>query len=320
VSTSDSGLTCPAYTDEWFHDPDGGNPGGGMSCWDDPADAFAAATYSDFLDAVLVSPSYVMASSSTTLTFDHRYLFQSTTTLRPDGAVVEYSVNNGPWQKLTTLPYNGPLIYNTYCNPLCNTGGTLAGTIPCFTENLATPDGENVFALLNSASQVYTTVAGALSGVSPGDGVRFRWRVGTMELGTAFGFPKNGGYSVDDVSVTNVATQSCDPDNNSNTGCEGCTGNPPGDPAFFNVTEKVGNDAVFTLVPSGTPGVRLNVYRDTTRTPALWGIPVATGLEDEDPGLSGVQFVDRGALLDMRTFYYLATEQAVCNGAESPLF
>jgi hypothetical protein len=205
-------IPCSPYVDEFFWRSTGGNPGGGFFCWQNPADSFPNGTYSDLNDSVLYSPVYTIGASTTTLSFDHEYKFASNATLRADGARVDYSVNGGSWQKLESLPYDGDLIYNFYCNPLCNGGWNK----PCFTEN--PNDGENVFCMLDAGTRNWTTASGELSGLTAGDQVQFRWRVGSMNS-SEYGLPTTGGYGLDNVSVTNVLQQECDTAINPDVGC-----------------------------------------------------------------------------------------------------
>jgi hypothetical protein len=199
--------------DEFFWRSSGDNPGGGYFCWQNPADSFPDGAYSDLNDAALYSPVLKIGADTTTLNFDHEYLFGWTGTYRVDGARVDYSVNGGAWQKLTTLPYDGPLIWNTYCNPLCN--ASELGE-PCFAE--APEAGEQIFNQLNLGAVNWTNVSGALTGLTPGDLVQFRWRVGSMNS-SVYGISTTGGYGLDNVSVTDVIEQVCDTAVNPDAGC-----------------------------------------------------------------------------------------------------
>ena len=104
VSTSVGGLACSPYVDEFFGSATGGNSGGGYFCWQNPADTFPNGTYSDLNDSALYSPVFKIGATSTTLSFDHEYQFGWQGTFRVDGARVDYRVNGGTWQKVTTLP------------------------------------------------------------------------------------------------------------------------------------------------------------------------------------------------------------------------
>jgi hypothetical protein len=212
-TVSPDGNTCAPYVDEAFWRGTGGNPGGGMFVWTNPAANFPASTYGDLVDSVILSPVVTLPAGATglTLAFDHEYGFGSTATLLADGARVDYSVNGGPFQKLKTLPYDGRLVHNSYCNPLCNGLGPIA----CFTENAG--NGENVFALLDSGVRFWTRVSGEVSGLGPGDQVRFRWRVGTMDL-SFYGIPQNGGYGLDNVTI-GARQQACDTAVRPDEGC-----------------------------------------------------------------------------------------------------
>jgi hypothetical protein len=210
---SPESAPCSPYVDEFFWRSTGGNTGGGYFCWDDPADSFPGGTYSDLNDSTLYSPVLKIGAASTTLSFDHEYLFGWTGTYRVDGARVDYSVNGGVWQKLTTLPYDGGLIWNTYCNPLCN--GSELGA-PCYSETAEL--GESVFNQLDQGTVNWTNASGALSGLTTGDLVQFRWRVGSMNT-SLYGISTAGGYGLDNVSVTNVIQQVCDSATNLDAGC-----------------------------------------------------------------------------------------------------
>lgn len=63
--------------------------------------------------------------------------------------------------------------------------------------------------------------------------------------------------------------------------------------------------------------VSWNVYRDTTPDRSLWGSPLESGVTDEDPGTSGIQFRDVGAVIDPEPLFYLVTASNPCG--ESPL-
>ena len=208
-----SGLPCSPYVEEFFWRATGGNPGGGFFCWQDPADDFPNGTYSDLNDSVLLSPILTIGATSTSIRFDHEYRFGSTSTLLIDGVRVDYRVNGGAWQKVTTLPYDGPLIFNSYCNPLCN-GGVFGDT--CFSENET--DGENIFALLDSGTRNWTTVDGSVTDLAPGDQVQFRWRVGSMST-SQYSISTAGGYGLDNVRITNVVEQECDAAVHPDQGC-----------------------------------------------------------------------------------------------------
>jgi hypothetical protein len=210
---SPGGEACSPYVDEFFWRSTGGNPDGGYFCWQNPVDDFPAGTYSDLNDSALYSPVLKIGATGTTLSFDHEYLFGWSGALRVDGARVDYRLNGGAWQKMTTLPYDGPLIWNTYCNPLCN--GSELGE-PCFTE--ATSNGEQIFNQLNLGAVSWTPVSGDLTDLTPGDVVQFRWRVGSMNT-TLYGISTQGGYGLDNVSVTNVVEQACDTAVHPDVGC-----------------------------------------------------------------------------------------------------
>jgi hypothetical protein len=212
-SQSPDGNACSPYVDEAFWAGGGGNPAGAFFVYDQASGSFPGGDYADLLDSEIISPVIVVPAGGTSalVTFDHSYLFQSTSTLLPDGARVDYRVNGGPWTKVTTLPYDGPLIFNSYCNPLCNN----LGEVECFSENGS--NGEQVFALLNSAVQPWTTVQGTIPGLAAGDELEVRWRVGSMNL-TFFGFPKTGGYALDNVTVS-AEQQECDAAINPDDGC-----------------------------------------------------------------------------------------------------
>jgi hypothetical protein len=212
VSLDPNDIPCSPYVDEFFWRASGGNPGGGYFCWQNPTDNFPNGTYSDLNDSAVYSPVYKIGASSTTLSFDHEYQFASNSTLRLDGARVDFSVNGGAWQKLESLPYDGGLITNFYCNPLCNGGWNK----PCFTENSG--GGENIFGMLNSGIQNWTTAVGQLTGLAAGDQVQFRWRVGSMNS-SEYGFSTPGGYGLDNLSVTSVVQQACDTAINPDVGC-----------------------------------------------------------------------------------------------------
>ncbi|MDH3784139.1 MAG: hypothetical protein OEV00_02295, partial [Acidobacteriota bacterium] len=213
TSTDIGGLTCSPYVDEFFWDASGGNPGGGYFLWQDPADSFPNGTYSDLNDSILYSPVFKVGATSTTLSFDHEYLFAWTGTFRLDGVVVDYQVNGGSWQKLSTLPYDGSLIWNLYCNPLCN--GTEFG-FPCETER--PEEGEDVFNQFDQGVVNWTSVGGAITGLTPGDLVRVRWRFGSMNS-AVYGISTDGGYGLDNVSLTNIVELECDSAVNADTGC-----------------------------------------------------------------------------------------------------
>lgn len=207
------GLACSPYVDEFFWRATGGNPDGGYFCWQNSADDFPDGIYSDLNDSALYSPVLKIGATSTRLTFDHEYLFGYQVPYRVDGARVDYSLNGGEWQKLTTLPYDGDLIWNTYCNPLCN--GSELG-LSCFTE--ATGAGEQIFNQLDQGAVNWESVSGVLSGLTAGDLVQFRWRVGSMNT-SAYGISTQGGYGLDNVNVTNVVEQACDTAVNADVGC-----------------------------------------------------------------------------------------------------
>jgi len=213
VVVNPDGLLCSSYSDEFFWRATGGNTGGGYFCWQDPAAVFPNGDYGDLNDSALYSPFFKIGATATTLSFDHEYRFGWSGTYRVDGARVDYRLNGGPWRKLTTLPYDGPLIFNTYCNPLCN-GAELAK--PCFSE---TPgNGENIFNQLDQGTVNWRPVAGSLTGLTPGDLVQFRWRVGSM-WSSAYGISTLGGYGLDNVRATNVVQQTCDSALHPDVGC-----------------------------------------------------------------------------------------------------
>ncbi len=209
---------CTPYGDNWFWSGTAGRSGsGGFGCWNDSAASFPNGTYDDLLDAELLSPAIMIpgGGTSATLTFDHQYKFADASGLRADGAVVNYRLDTGggwgPWQKVQ-LAYDGELIWNTYCNPLCNGGASLfdaspPATIACETENVN--GGENVFNVLGGVTVNWTTTQATVLGLTSGDLIQFRWRVGSMNGATVFGLDTSGGYGLDNVVVTSNA-QECD--------------------------------------------------------------------------------------------------------------
>jgi len=213
VAVNPDGYPCSPYSDEFFWRATGGNTGGGYFCWQDPAAVFPNGNYGDLNDSALYSPFFKIGATDTTLSFDHEYRFGWSGSYRVDGARVDYRLNGGPWRKLTTLPYDGPLIFNTYCNPLCN-GAELAK--PCFSETAG--NGENIFNQLDQGTVNWRPVAGGLTGLTPGDLVQFRWRVGSMRS-SDYGISTLGGYGVDNVRATNVVQQACDSAVHPDVGC-----------------------------------------------------------------------------------------------------
>jgi hypothetical protein len=213
ATVNPDGAPCSPYADRFFWRSTGGNPGGGHFCWQNPADTFPNGNYGDLSDSALYSPVYKIGATATTLSFDHEYLFGWAGGHRTDGARVDYRVNGGAWRKLTTLPYDGTLIWNLYCNPLCN--APELGE-PCFAENPGA--GERIFNQLDQGAVNWTPVSGALPGLAPGDFVQFRWRVGSMRS-SMYGISTAGGYGLDNVRVTNVVRQTCDAAPNPDVGC-----------------------------------------------------------------------------------------------------
>lgn len=214
ATVNPNGYPCSPYADRFFWRSTGGNAGGGYFCWKDAADGFPNGDYGDLSDSALYSPVLKVGATGTTLTFDHEYLFGYSGSYRVDGARVDYRINGGVWRKLTTLPYDGGLIFNHYCNPLCNMGGEYNRA--CFSESAAL--GENVFNQLAAGAIDWRAVSGALSGLSPGDLVQFRWRVGSMRS-SAYGISTKGGYGLDNVSLTNVVQRTCDTAVRPDVGC-----------------------------------------------------------------------------------------------------
>ncbi len=260
------GLPCSPYGDNWFWRNSGGNTGGGFFCWNDPADNFPNGTYDDLLDAELISPAIVIPAGGTsaTLTFDHEYKFADANNppLLADGAVVYYRVNGGAWIKIDSLPYDGPLIWNTYCNPLCNGGESLfdaspPATIDCSTEN--NNNGENVFNREFNATVNWTTAQATVLGLSGADTIEFRWRVGSMNGATAFGLDTSGGYGLDNVQVDSNS-QECDsavvvPSNTCSLGFESAS----------NLTQQCG-DGDSLVEPGEEWSVDVRLINDTEST------------------------------------------------------
>ncbi|HEX6853246.1 MAG TPA: hypothetical protein VF139_17755 [Candidatus Polarisedimenticolaceae bacterium] len=214
ATVNPSGSPCSPYADRFFWRATGGNSGGGYFCWQNQADNFPTGNYGDLSDSVLYSPVLKIGTTGTTLSFDHEYLFGYSGTYRVDGARVDYRINGGVWRKLTTLPYDGALIFNHYCNPLCNMGGEY--NRDCFSENAA--NGENIFNQLDQGTVNWRAVSGALSGLNPGDLVQFRWRVGSMRS-SSYGISTAGGYGLDNVSLTGVVQRTCDAAVRPDVGC-----------------------------------------------------------------------------------------------------
>ncbi len=96
-------------------------------------------------------------------------------------------------------------------------------------------------------------------------------------------------------------------------GCFACA--TPPDPVGL-VIDRSADDVLMSWFGSGETGPTWNVYRDLDKNPATWGGPHATGVVDEDPGTSGVQYTDVGGISAAPLSYYLVTE-VTC--AESPL-
>jgi len=109
----------------------------------------------------------------------------------------------GVWRKLTTLPYDGPLIWNTYCNPLCNGGGEIGD--PCYARarvrasglQPARPGGGE---LENGLRRAVGTVSGDL--------VQFAG--GSARCAAHLRHLDGGGYGLDNVTLTSVVQKTCD--------------------------------------------------------------------------------------------------------------
>lgn len=214
AAVNPDGYPCTSYADRFFWRATGGNFGGGYFCWQNPADSFPNGNYGDLSDSALYSPVLKIGAAGTTLSFDHEYQFAFSGNLRADGARVDYRVNGGAWRKLTTLPYDGPLIFNHYCNPLCNMGGEHDKT--CFSETAGS--GELIFNRLSAGTVNWTPVSGDVPGLTPGDLIQFRWRVGSMRS-SLYGLSTLGGYGLDNVGVTNVVERTCDAAVRPDVGC-----------------------------------------------------------------------------------------------------
>lgn len=214
ATVNPNGYPCSPYADRFFWRATGGNTGGGFFCWQNPADNFPSGVLGDLSDSVLYSPVLKVGAPDPALSFDHEYLFGWSGSYRVDGARVDYRVNGGTWRKLTTLPYDGGLINNYYCNPLCNLGGEY--NKDCFSENAGA--GESIFNQLNQGAVNWRNVSGALTGVEAGDLVQLRWRVGSMRS-SAYGISTQGGYGLDNVALPSVVQRVCDPASRPDTGC-----------------------------------------------------------------------------------------------------
>ena len=130
-------------------------------------------------DQYLISPAFTVDGSGTfNVQFDHSWGFDSLGTLwRPDGGVVEMSVNDGAYLDIGAPAYNG--VVTTYAddpNPL---------------------NGRPAFTGVSSGT-VHTSLTQA---VSPGSTVRIRFRSGS-EL-SAFG-GRSAGWTIDNIAFTGV--------------------------------------------------------------------------------------------------------------------
>ncbi len=81
--------------------------------------------------------------------------------------------------------------------------------------------------------------------------------------------------------------------------------------------EKDGSDIVLTWDDPLVPGITWNIYRDENPDPSTWGEPYAEGVSDEDPGITGIQYRDIGAVSGASSYHYLITAINECG--ETPL-
>lgn len=81
-------------------------------------------------------------------------------------------------------------------------------------------------------------------------------------------------------------------------------------PTGFRV-EKAGPDVRLSWDDPGTTGWTWNVYRGSAPDPSTWGTAHATGVTDEDPGTTGIQYVDDGAISE-GTLHYLVASVNEC--------
>jgi hypothetical protein len=82
---------------------------------------------------------------------------------------------------------------------------------------------------------------------------------------------------------------------------------------------KDGNDIIISWDAPSIPDINWNVYRDGSKDPSTWGLPIASNVTDQDPVTPGIQYRDVGAFATPNNYYYLITA-VNCRGDESPLY
>lgn len=113
-------------------------------------------------------PMTISPAGALKIEFDHLFSFEQ----YYDGGVVEMSRNGGTWTDIGGSAYNGYIFYSSYGNPLA---------------------GRSAF--VGTAGPVHATLQPS---VSPGDVVRFRFRIGTDTVGGG------SGWDVDSISVSGI--------------------------------------------------------------------------------------------------------------------
>ncbi len=223
------GVTAPALPTGWLA-TQGANPGG-VSGWTTsnsadpapPAESFPNSAFAPdpftVLDNRLTSPSFTYAAGAV-LTFRHSYvLLQQSSTVALSAAVLEISVNNGPYTDI--LNAGGVFAAGGYDHS--SIGGTTNPLLP------SRPNWSG-----NSDGFVSTVVD--LPNFAAGQPVRLRWRLGT---GTNL-LRTVRGWHVDDVFVGNYA----------------CCGNAPAVTAAVSRKTHSGAGTYNVSLPlTGAPGV-----------------------------------------------------------------
>lgn len=248
-------------------------PGGGYAYRN--AGPAAGNTYSSASCTEMQTTSLTAAASSVNLQYWERHQLE----YRWDGVAVEYSVNGGAWTEVpapsaSAIDGCGPTDDTTGWEPLtCSQGATgnacgYPSTQPVFTGPFGSGSSCSDFAT-SATVTAYAHRCHALTGLNPGDTIRFRWRFSSDSAANYAGF------YLDDVAVTNVRLQNaCAPN--------ACSAQPDGSPCNGGVACTTGDACAGGACQAGAQaaappeinGVRVDGRSNTTLTWTAPGGPV----------------------------------------------
>lgn len=254
-------------------------------------------------DRYLISPNISVGTSAFTLSFKHRYSFETDSTPKYwDGSVVEYSIDSGKtWADITTVP--GIVPTNGY-------NGAIQNTTPTASPLLGRPAfvGASAGFATGNFMQTSYNLGTALAGQT----MQVRFRIGTDDASGDYG------WDIDEVAVTGAKSPPFQQQvaQNAATVCKSFVisvpdlqnipigfqvrldptiSNPPG-PLFWSWTQVDGNPV--QLMEANTPNVRFTAPDVPTLIHLAW---TATSGDKTAEGIVAIDVVKAAQTTDPGT-------------------